>query len=181
PTGASSAPATGASPPLKSFTTGRGVQSALVSTNPKSPFPGNVETRTVPCASWLNPAVVAPTAPQWPAVTKPPSTENPIEQRNCWSMKYGSPPRMSNSGFGVWLSTTTRTASAGTPFAAANALASRTAARLATSVTLFVFASTYQPVTPASARAALESRPALNVLSVSHESSTSLGVPPAAR
>src|SRR5690348_4381387 len=114
PTGASSEPATGASPPLKSFTTGRGVQLPLTSTNPKSPSPGNCETRTVPCACWLNPAVLAPTAPQCPAVTKPPFTENPIEQRNWLSMKYGSPPRTSNSGFGASFAVTTRTAFAGT-------------------------------------------------------------------
>src|SRR4029450_9954708 len=115
PTGASCDPATGASPPLKSLTTGRGVQSPLTSTTPKSPLPGNTESVTVPCATWLNPAVVAPTPPQCPAVTKPPSTEKPMEQRNWLSMKYGSPPRTSNSGFGAPFAVRTRTAPPGGP------------------------------------------------------------------
>src|SRR4051812_3119648 len=98
PTGASAEPATVMVPPLKSLTTGCGVQSPFTSTNEKSPLPGKVDCRNVPCACWLKPVVVLPGWPQCPALTKPPSTEKPIEQRARLSMKYGSAPRTSNSG-----------------------------------------------------------------------------------
>ena len=65
-----------------------------------SALPGKTEARVVPWACWLKPVVVEPTWPQCPAVTKPPSTEKPIEQRAALLMKYGSAPRTSNSGFG---------------------------------------------------------------------------------
>ncbi len=151
PTGASVLPATGSSLPLKSLTTGRGVQSPLTSTKPMSASPGKTEAFTTPCASLLKPVVVVPGVPQWPAVTKPPSTEKPIEQRAVppsREMKYGSAPRTSKSGFGARLLTFTVTAPAGTPAFFANATGSVEASGCATMTSLLVGASTYQPVRP---------------------------------
>jgi hypothetical protein len=48
-------------------------------------LPGKDEAWKVPCATWLEPLVVAPAVPQWPALAKPPwvprRTEKPTEQR----------------------------------------------------------------------------------------------------
>src|SRR5689334_1829014 len=147
-----------------------------------SALPGKVDARTVPWACWLKPVVVAPTAPQCPAVTKPPSTEKPIEQRAVppsTRMKYGSAPRTSNSGFGLAALVTTVTASPPTPALRASFLADTTLPGLATTTSLLVLTSTYHPVTPdASERTA--STFSLAVTSVCSLRSTSTGSAPAA-
>src|SRR5688572_14272639 len=81
PTGASVEPATGTTPWLVVATVAVGVHWLLVATKPQS-SPGNDDACTVPWATRFEPAVVSPTAPQCPAVTNPPCTEKPTEQRN---------------------------------------------------------------------------------------------------
>src|ERR671920_469810 len=88
PTGASVLPATGSRLPWKSLTTGCGVKLALVSTKPMSALPGNTDARVTPCATPFGALVRDPAGPQWPAVTKPPTTEKPIEQRALPLMMY---------------------------------------------------------------------------------------------
>src|SRR5690349_15046317 len=166
PTGASCEPATGTVPPLKSLTTGCGVQLPLTATTPKSLSPGNDDAVNWPWACWLNPVVVPPTCPQCPAVTKPVVTEKPIEQRARLSMKYGSPPRTSNSGRGRSFATTTRTEPAATPDRPSHRLAAETPSGWATTTTWLVDTSTYQPATAAELGAERRSRALLVARSV---------------
>src|SRR4051794_11614587 len=183
PTGASVLPATGSSLPSKSLTTARGVQSPLTSTKPLSASPGKTEARTVPWACWLKPDVLSPTVPQRPAVTKPPSTEKPIEQRAVppsTAMKYGSAPRTSNSGFGLASLVVTVTVELDTPASRASVFAAPVLPGLATTTSLLVATSTYQPVIPAASERT-ESSFSLAVTSVCSLRLTRTGSAPALR
>ncbi len=95
-------------------------------------------------------------------------------------MKYGSAPRTSNSGFGEAVLTWTVTASRDTPASLANVLAAAVSPGFATTTSLLVVTSTYQPVRPpASARTA--SSFSLAVTSVCSLRLTMTGTAPAAR
>ncbi len=89
PTSACTEPVTGTVCSPSTFTFGVVVHWSLTATHDMS-LPGNVEAWNVPCSAWLNPVVVAPFLPQWPAEAKPCCaplvTEKPIEQRALPSM-----------------------------------------------------------------------------------------------
>ncbi|PSK64749.1 hypothetical protein B0E53_03319 [Micromonospora sp. MH33] len=179
PTGASLEPFTGTVPPLKSFTTPCGVHWPLTSTTAQS-SPGNEEAAKVPWATRFAPVVRSPGRPQCPAVTKPPTTEKPTEQRPALLMKYASPPRTSNSGRGASSAVRTRTAPAGTPLASAKRRPAASAPGWATTTTELVGTSTYQPATSGVASRPAASRRVFTASSSATPRSTGFGTAPAA-
>ncbi len=84
PTAAAVDPVTWTFCPPAPLTYGVAVQLELVATHAMS-RPGKTEPWKVPWATWLEPVVLEPARPQWPAVAKPCwvplVTGKPIEQR----------------------------------------------------------------------------------------------------
>jgi hypothetical protein len=135
-------------------------------------LPGKLDPRNVPLG-WV---VEEPVLPQWPAVTKPPLTEKPTEQRPP-PMKYARPPTTSMSVLGLSAATWIRTAEAVTPLAATKVCAA--AVVLATTTSELLAGSTYQPATAASA--AVASSLALSASRLRSERLTIRGVAPSWR